>query len=118
MLHGHEIPALVLQGEPLLVILPLLSICRQVLPEAAFAAELMRKPLVSMASAATVLVLSAVDVAMYRVLLIERSVQAFEPLVPSVSASCAPLGEAIESAPNGVVVPMPMGPLLAIYIRI
>src|SRR3989344_5137769 len=65
-----------------------------------------------MASAAVVLVASAVEVAMKSELFIERKVQALLPADPSVSASCAPVEEAIVIIQNGVEVPTPTSPLV------
>src|SRR6267154_517463 len=64
-------------------------------------------PLELIASAAVVEVASAVDVAKYRLLLIERRVHALLAGLESTRASCGPVEDATVSAQNGVVVPMP-----------
>src|SRR3989344_7138176 len=60
------------------------------------------------ASAAVVEVAVAVEVAMYSEFEIERRVHAFDPAVPSVSASCGLVDEAMVTGHNGVVVPKPV----------
>ena len=63
---------------------------------------------------ATVEVDSAEDVAMYRVLEMERRVHAFDEPVVSVRASWGPVEDAMVSAQKGVVVPIPVRPELLI----
>ena len=68
-------------------------------------------PLESILRAATEDVAVAVDVAIKKVLEIERSVQAVELEVPSVNPICGPLEDATVSAQNGVEVAMPTLPI-------
>ena len=70
-----------------------------------------------MARAAVVEVASAVEVAMYRELPMERNVHALLDDVVSTSANCGPVEEATVSDHDGVVVPMPTLPALSILIR-